>query len=272
MPYAERGGAKLYWEAHGRGEPVLLIMGLGVTLEGWSRIGPALAERYRTILFDNRGVGRSDAPPGPYAVSDMADDAAAVLDAAGVDRAHVFGVSMGGMIAQELALGHPERIASLVLGCTNCGGRDVVPPSREVAAVLGARATMSRAEAMWAMAPHVYDEHTPRARIEEDFARRLSAPVSAEGYFAQLAGIRAWSGTLPRLATIAAPTLVIHGETDQLIPPENGRVIASAIPNARLVMIPRASHMFTTDRFDAALDAVLSFLKEQSDATERAIS
>jgi len=271
MPSADHAGVSIHWEERGSGAPLLLIMGLGVTLEGWSRFGSVLAERYRTILFDNRGAGRSAVPAGPYAIETMAADAVAVLDAAAVPRAHVFGISMGGMIAQELALRHPDRVRSLILGCTACGGRDAVPASREVAAALGARQTLTREQAMWTMVPFIYDVSTPRERIEEDFARRLSAPVSAEGYFAQLAGIRAWSGTLSRLPSIAAPTLVIHGETDQLVPAENGRIIARAIPGARLVMIPNASHIFTTDRFDAARDAVLSFLKEHADVTEQAV-
>lgn len=270
MPDVQRDGTTIYWEEQGSGEPLLLVMGLGVTLEGWNRLGPILATRYRTILFDNRGTGRSSVPPGPYAIDTMADDAAAVLDAAGVGRADVFGVSMGGMIAQELALRHPNRIASLILGGTSPGGRDAVPAAREVVAALGARQSMPREQAMWAMAPYIYDPSTPRERIEEDFARRLSAPVSADGYFAQLAGIRAWGGTLSRLPSVVAPTLVIHGEGDRLVPYENGQIIARAIPGARLVTIPNASHIFATDQFETARDAVLSFLKEHADATHDA--
>jgi pimeloyl-ACP methyl ester carboxylesterase len=272
MSHVESNGASIYWESRGADEPLLLIMGLGVTLEGWSRLGTALADRYRTILFDNRGTGRSSVPPGPYAIETMAADAAAVLDAAGVAKAHVFGMSMGGMIAQEFALRYPKRVVSLILGCTAPGGRDAVPASREVVAALAARQSMTREQAMWTMAPYIYDAATPRTLIEEDFARRLSAPVAAEGYFAQLAGIRAWNGALSRLPSVAAPTLVVHGETDQLVPPENGRIIARAIPHARLVMIPGASHIFSTDRFDTARDAVLSFLKEHADVNEQAIS
>ena len=271
MPHVDREGTAIYWEARGAGAPLLLVMGLGVTLEGWSRLGDVLADRYRTILFDNRGTGRSSVPPGPYAIETMAADAAAVLDAAGARRAHVFGMSMGGMIAQEFALASPDRVASLILGCTAPGGRDAVPASREVIAALGARQSMTREQAMWAMAPYIYDASTPRARIEEDFARRLAAPVTAEGYFAQLAGIRAWAGTLPRLRSIAAPTLVLHGESDQLVPPENGRIIARAIAGARLVTIPHAGHIFTTDRFEAARDAVLSFLEEQDHVDRQAV-
>jgi 3-oxoadipate enol-lactonase len=272
MPHAERDGVKLYWEMRGDGEPLLLVMGLGVTLEGWNRLGPPLAERYRTILFDNRGTGRSDTPPGPYSIPDMAADAAAVLDAAGVDRAHVFGISMGGMIAQEFALQHPSRVRSLILGCTSPGARDSVPAKPEVVAALGARAKMTREEAMWAMAPYIYDPSTPRETIVEDFAQRLSAPVSADGYFAQLAAIRAWGGTLARLPRITAPTLVLHGDHDELVPPENGRIIARAIPNATLVEIANAGHIFTSDRLETSLDAVASFLKEHADVTQQAVS
>src|SRR5437660_9670044 len=113
---------RLYWTGVGEGEPLLLIMGLGATHEYWQRLTPVLSSRFRTILFDNRGVGLSAVPPGPYAMSEMADDAAEVLDAAGVASAHVFGISMGGMIAQELALGYQARVRSLILGCTSPGG------------------------------------------------------------------------------------------------------------------------------------------------------
>ena len=261
MPVLTRGdGVKIYWEEHGSGDPILLIMGLGASLEAWDRIAPLLATRYRTILFDNRGVGRSDVPPGPYAIPQMADDAAAVLDEAGVASAHVFGASMGGMIAQELALNHPARVRSLILGCTACGGRHVAPASKEVGAALNARKTMTREEAMWLMAPYIFDADTPREQVAEDIAVRLGATVSSDGYFAQLAGIRAWSGTHDRLAGLTMPVLVVHGETDQLVPPDNGRIIAKAIPGSRLVMLPHASHIFWTDQPEATNAALLDFL------------
>jgi 3-oxoadipate enol-lactonase len=260
MPYATSGGIRLYWEEHGAGDPLLLIMGLGATLEWWARVTPTLAARHRTILLDNRGVGRSDVPPGPYSIPQMADDAAAAMDAAGVDTAHVFGASMGGMIAQELVLRHPSRVRSLILGCTACGGDQVVPASREVGAKLAARASMTREEAMWAMAPHIFDAGTPRQMVAEDIATRLESTVTNEGYFAQLQGIRAWSGSHDRLGTIAVPTLVIHGESDELVPPENGRIVARAIPGSQLVTIPHASHIFLTDQFQTASTAILNFL------------
>src|SRR6185503_20953113 len=150
----QSGSAKIYWEEQGSGDPILLIMGLGASLEAWDRTAPVLASRYRVILFDNRGVGRSDVPPGPYSLEMMADDAAAVLDAAGVQAAHVYGASMGGMIAQEFALRHPTRVRKLILGCTACGGREAVRADQEVITALNSRASLPREQAMWVMAPY----------------------------------------------------------------------------------------------------------------------
>jgi len=275
MPHVTSAGTQIYWEQDGpegqegqeRQETVLLIMGLGATLEWWHRLRPVLAARFRTILFDNRGAGRSDVPSPPYSIAQMADDAAAVLDAAGVKAAHVVGMSMGGYIAQELVLRHPARVRSLVLGCTSCGGRDAVPADAEVRAALTSRATMSREEAMWLMAPYTFDATTPREVIAGEFAVRLKTRVTNDGFFAQLQAIREWSGALSRLKTVSVPTLVIHGETDRLVPPQNAGILADAIPNARLVMLPRASHIFFTDQFEPARDALLSFLAQASTDT-----
>jgi 3-oxoadipate enol-lactonase len=264
MPYVTNAGSKIYWEEHGAGDPLLLIMGLGATLEWWHRLMPVLTPRYRTVVFDNRGAGRSEVPPGPYSMPLMAEDAAAVMDAAGIASAHVFGASMGGMIAQELALNHPERVRSLILGCTACGGPQSVPAGKEVAAVLRARTTMTREDGMRAMAPYIFDASTPKEVLAADMAIRLSSPMTNEGYAAQLQGIRAWSGTFDRLPGITMPALVIHGETDLLVPPDNGRIIAQQIPRARLVMIPQANHIFFTDQFAVSSDAVLSFLAAPS--------
>jgi pimeloyl-ACP methyl ester carboxylesterase len=262
MPHTVSNGANLYWEEHGSGDPILLIMGLGASLEAWDRMAPVLARRYRVILFDNRGVGRSDVPPGPYSIEMMADDAAAVMDAAGVQTAHVYGVSMGGMIAQEFALRHASRVRKLILGCTACGGSEAVRADAEVGAALRARTTLPREEAMWMMAPFIYDASTPRERIDQDFRSRLSANGSSEGYAAQYQGILVWKGSHARLPGLKVPTLVIHGETDRLVPPDNGRIVARAIPGSTLLMLPHASHIYMTDQEQAASSAILSFLQE----------
>ena len=263
MAFAENHGVKIHWDEQGQGAPVLLIMGLGAASALWWRTRPALASRYRTIAFDNRGVGHSDVPPGPYSVAAMASDAAAVLDAAGVQRAHIFGLSMGGMIAQEFALQYPDRVQSLILGCTSPGGPNAVRAEPAANEVLRARATMTMEQAEQAFIPFLYDASTPRVVVEEDLARRRAWYPSTEGYTAQLQGIFIWQA-YDRLPQISAPTLVIHGANDRLVPPGNGRLIASRVPGARLVIISDANHLFTTDQPAAAHTAILQFLGEQA--------
>jgi pimeloyl-ACP methyl ester carboxylesterase len=259
MPYTENDGTKIYWSEQGEGEPLLLIMGLGYTSDMWFRFAPRLSERFRVIMFDNRGVGRSDAPAGPYPVPAMAGDALAVLDAAGGASAHIFGISMGGMIAQEIAITRPERVRSLILGCTACGGKEAVPATENVLGVLAARANMTPEEGVWAMVPYIYDASTPRERIKEDLAIRMRTFPKAESYLAQLMGVMAWS-SFDRLGSIKAPTLVIQGESDELIPPANARVLAGAIPGAKLVILEQASHIFPTDQPEQSLEEILGFL------------
>ena len=188
MSFVENKGTKIYWDEQGQGAPVLLIMGLGYTSIMWNRIRPALALHFRTIAFDNRGVGRSDVPPGPYSIATMASDAAAVLDAAGIARAHVFGVSMGGMIAQEFALQYPARTCLLILGCTAPGGPQAVRAESKVIEVLLARG-MTPEQARDAILPYIYDAATPRERIEEDIRVREPWLPTPEGYIAQVQAI-----------------------------------------------------------------------------------
>jgi 3-oxoadipate enol-lactonase len=258
MPFTTNCGTKIYWDEQGAGAPVLLIMGLSYPSYMWHRSRPALAERFRTIAFDNRGVGQSDVPPGPYSIAQMASDAAAVLDAAGVDRAHLLGVSMGGMIAQEFALQYPHRVHSLILGCTNFGGAGVVQADPRAYQVLMRRG-MTPQEATEAIIPYLYDPSTPRQRIDEDMAIRLKWYPTPEGYMNQIQAILAWDAS-SRISQISTPTLIIHGETDRLIPPANAKLIAERIPGAKLVWIPCAGYIFDTDRPGAASKAILEFL------------
>src|SRR5437762_178443 len=160
-------------------------MGLGYTHDMWHRTAPIVSQRYRTISFDNRGVGLSDVPPGPYPIATMAADAAAVMESAGIERAHVFGISMGGMIAQEFTLQYPSRVRSLILGCTTHGGGEAVVADREVISTLNARGLMSIEEGIHSMIPFIYDRSTPTERIEEDLEIRRRTFPRAEGYFAQ---------------------------------------------------------------------------------------
>jgi pimeloyl-ACP methyl ester carboxylesterase len=263
MPFVENQGARIFWDEQGHGVPVLLIMGLGYSSDMWYRIRPVLAAHYRIIALDNRGVGRSDVPPGPYPIALMASDAAAVLDAAGIESAHVFGVSMGGMIAQEFALQYPQRVRSLILGCTAAGGPTAVRAEPEAIQMLTRREKMSREQAAEAAVPFIYDPATPRERIDEDIAIRRPWFPSPEGYAAQLQGVFGWEA-YSRLGQIIAPTLVIHGESDRLVAPGNAKLIAERILGAKLVMIPHASHLFLTDQTEVSLHAILPFLNERA--------
>lgn len=265
MPFAINNGVRIHWEDTGSGPPLLLIMGLGYSHEMWHRTTPLVSQQFRTILFDNRGVGKSDVPAGPYPITTMAADAAAVLDAAGIESADVYGVSMGGMIAQEFALQYPGRVRKLILGCTAPGGPKVVRADPEVNQVLLMRGNMSIEEGIEAMVPYIYDAGTPRSRIDEDLAIRRRTYPKAEAYTAQLQGILAWE-SYSRLNQIKAPTLVIHGETDRLVPPGNGRLIAESIAGSKLVMIPHASHIYMTDQPETSHKAVMDFLLGRKEA------
>jgi len=262
MPHTtSTDGARIHYEVHGAGEPVLLIMGLGSNAYGWARTIPWLAERHQAIVFDNRGVGRSDVPAGAYTIAQMAADAAAVLDACGHATAHVVGASLGGMIAQRFALAYPEKLRSLMLICTTPGSAHAARASDEVGRALvegGADPSTVYRRNAWFM----YGEDTRVShpeRIEEDLVERGRIPTQPAGYFGQLQAAMAhdvWDG----LPAITAPTLVIHGDADILVPTENGRLIASRIPGAELVLIPGAGHMLQADAGDAVRTAILGFL------------
>jgi pimeloyl-ACP methyl ester carboxylesterase len=266
MPVVDRGDANVWWEAEGAGDPLLLIMGLGYSSDMWYRLLPELTPRFRTIRFDNRGVGRTGVPPGPYPIELMASDALAVLDAAGESSAHVMGVSMGGFIAQEVVVSAPERVRSLILGCTATGGPELVPAEPAAMEMAAARASMSPEDAAEVAIPFVYAKATPRTVIDEDFAVRLANPTSQEGYTNQLMGVVGWTGGASRLASVEVPTLVVQGDEDRLVNPANAPVLAGAIKGAELVVLEGASHLFFSDQPAAAAKAIVGFLERQSQA------
>jgi len=258
---APSGDIELYFDSTGAGAPVLLVMGLGMNATGWWRTVPVLARSHRVLAFDNRGMGRSGKPPGPYTMDELADDAVAVLDAAGEPAAHVYGISLGGMIAQHIALRHPDRVRGLVLGATTAGGELVAAADPVTLAFFFRRADMPPDEAVWASVPYNYGPAT-RAhhaqRIGEDIAQRLRYPVEPEPYKAQLAAA-AGHDTSARLGEIGAPTRVVHGEQDRMVPVANGERLAARIPGARLKTYPGAGHLYTTDE-PAADEDVAAFL------------
>jgi 3-oxoadipate enol-lactonase len=254
LPFAQRDGIQLYHESTGAGASVLLIMGLGMTATGWWRTVPVLAEAgLRVISFDNRGVGRSDRPPGPYSMADLVEDAVAVLDATRVEQAHVYGISLGGMIAQELALAHPDRVARLVLGATTPGGASAVPADAVTLEFFQRRGEMPAEEAVWASVPYNYGRRTRERhseRIGEDIVQRLRYPIEPEPYRAQLAAALSHDAG-SRLSAITAPTLVVHGGEDRMVPPTNGKLLTDAIQGAKLHFWPEAGHLYPTDEPEA---------------------
>jgi pimeloyl-ACP methyl ester carboxylesterase len=259
---ARRGRARLHWESTGDGPPVLLIAGLGQSANAWWRTVPALAGHRRVLTFDNRGVGRSSRLGWLYTTAEMADDAAAVLDAAGVAAAHVYGLSLGGMAAQQLALRHPERVASLVLGATHGGGARVVRADAETIAFFRRRSRLPAEEAAWAAVPYNYGARCRREhaqRIADDIAQRLRFPPSATTLRVQLsAGVL--HDCCAHLHQIAVPTLVVHGDEDRMVPVRNAELLAEAIPGARLHVLRGVGHLYPTEapEVDEAIAAFLA--------------
>ena len=265
MSVVERpDGARIWWTSAGRGEPVVLVMGLAYPSDMWFRVTPVLARHHRVIRLDNRGAGRTgDVPGAPYTVQTMAEDVLAVLDEAQEASAHVIGASMGGLIAQEIALTSPERVRSLVLACTHPGAAQAVW-DLEALALLADRGGLTPEQAAEASIPFNYAATTPRERIEQDWAVRLPLACSPAGYLAQLQGSSVWSG-LERLPSLRTPTLVVHGAGDRLVPPANGRRIAEAVPGAELVVLPDANHLFFTDQPERTNEVLLDWLARHRD-------
>ena len=262
MPHTEAPGFRMEYETAGGGEPLLLINGLGSDRSEWLFQLPAFAERFLVVTFDNRGCGGSDVPPGPYTTARMADDAAALLEHLGAGPANILGVSLGGMIAQEVALRHPHRVRKLVLACTAPGGEGSLRPAPEVLGAFVHSPGCDPEEEIRRVLPFLYTEEYRRSRPEEIEAfvrRRLAKPVSAEGHAAQLAaavGHSAWD----RLGSVGVPTLVVTGDGDRVVPPENSRRIAQRIPGAKLVLLPGAPHRLFAENAEAFNREVLSFL------------
>jgi pimeloyl-ACP methyl ester carboxylesterase len=269
MPHTEASGARIHWEEHGEGEPLLLVMGFGLSSDAWTPLLPLLAGR-RVIRFDNRGTGESGPSGEGYSVEAMAADAAAVLDAAGVARAHVHGVSMGGMIALSLALDHPGRVGTLLLGCTSAA------PLRF--ATDGGVVELAQATVLMSAEPDAALDRLLPLLFSESFlaenpsVRELGSVLTASGArpeeavatmraIADLGTGRAFD-VGDRLGEIAVPTLIQHGDADRLIPVEEGRRLAAAIPGAEYQELAGAGHAYAMERPAEALGRMLGFLAE----------
>jgi pimeloyl-ACP methyl ester carboxylesterase len=242
------------WERHGSGEPLLLIHGLGYARWGWEPVLDGLARSFDVILFDNRGIGESDAPPGPYTAAELAADAAQVLDEAGVERAHVLGTSLGGMVAQELALAAPERVDRLVLACTTPGGSEAFPMPEQTVKLMTSGATL-RQFVENALAPEADEEI-----VERILRHREATAQPIEAWSAQ-ASAGASFDALDRIEGIAAPTLVLHGTEDAVVDSRNTTLLALRIPDARVELFPGGGHLFFWEQPERFVEVVTEFLQ-----------
>jgi 3-oxoadipate enol-lactonase len=258
MPVLMRpDGVRLYHELHGPEDapPLILLEGMGGDIPGWRRNIPVLAQELRVIAYDFRGNGDSDEPPGPATMQTFVDDTHALLDSLGIDRAHVYGQSFGGMVAQEMALMKPERVRTLILGCTHPGQRHAVRTK-------GSK--VPKGEPWRAMySPGFPDRHPEH--VAEDLRIGAAQPKHGEG------GRRQWEAmqgfdSFERLGGLRVPTLVLHGTEDLAVSPENARVLAERIPGAELALLEGAGHLYHSEQAKEADAAVLDFVRRHVDA------
>jgi pimeloyl-ACP methyl ester carboxylesterase len=251
MSTATIAGHDLFYERSGAGEPLLLIMGMSGTRTSWGEpFLDALRTDFDVLVYDHRGVGGSSPTSEPFSIADLAQDASALLDAVGWDSAHVVGISMGGMIAQELAIARPEQVRTLTLGCTYAGGEgSALAPDTTLAHLGAAWQSGDRDQAI--RAGWEVNVSEAFAGDDEAFAafraRAMELPVALAVIMLQMQAIGAHD-TSARLAQISAPTLVVHGTEDIMLPVVNAPLIAQAIPDSRLTILEGIGHLFFVEQ------------------------
>lgn len=264
MPLCVCHDIHIYYEIRGAGWPLLFISGLSGGSWSWYEQVPFFADHFMTIAYDNRGAGRSSMPPGPYTMKQLAEDALGLLDHLGIAECFVLGLSMGGMIAQELALLAPLKIRAMVLGCTHCGGTMRIPPSPEVLQTFMNNDGLSHEQIVDKNLPFFFSEECRRERPEVVTSYRrvqLETPLQpVHAFHAQLAAIAGFS-CCDRLARIELPTLIVSGTADVLVPPENARILARLIPNSALIEIAGAGHALHAECRDRLNRESLAFFK-----------
>jgi 3-oxoadipate enol-lactonase len=247
VPRIQAGSINLNYETSGEGEPLLLIMGFGMSGAAWIPMIPFMPG-FKCVYFDNRGTGDSDQPEGPYTVSDMAEDAGNLLLALDIPRAKIYGVSMGGMIAQELTIRHPEKVIKVVLGCTTPGGPYAKAAEPEVIAKLteGSKLMASDPDqAFEEIIPILYPAEFVAAHPELKelmvLGAKMAPPTPSATIDRLLAGLPQFD-VYDRLPQINCPVLIVHGDSDVLVPTANAAIIKSRIPQAEVFVIPNAGH------------------------------
>lgn len=265
MQRARINGVELAYDLRGTGAPLVMIHGAQGDQSMFTGFAPAFVHAFHVLTFDQRGSGLSDKPDAPCTMAMLADDTAALMDHVGFSSAHILGVSMGGMIAQEFALRHPHKTRSLVLGCTTPGGPNAVPlPASEFAKAYSTK-EMSAEERGRALAEACftkgYIEQHPEV-IPAMIESRRRRPIDPVALSHRMKAVQTHD-TFDRLPQIACPTLVITGKDDVLIPWENSQLIANRIPGAQLVVLEPAGHIFWGEQPEPSQKAMLSFLQEQ---------
>jgi 3-oxoadipate enol-lactonase len=252
------GGLELHYEERGSGRPLLLIAGIPAVASDWGPLAERLGEWRRVVAYDNRGSGRSTVTPGPYSCSQLAGDAVSLLDSLGIERADVFGMSLGGMIAQELALGWPERVDRLVLGCTHCGTDHAPPMPRETGRAF-ALETDDWALRMRRLAPFAFAGGVDPALLAAFVDKKSGDVQDPVGYTAQIAAVLGHD-TYERLPRIDRPTLILTGDDDRVIPAASSDVLHERITGSRLEVLPGAGHLFFLERPDETVRLLEEFL------------
>jgi pimeloyl-ACP methyl ester carboxylesterase len=264
MPLAHLSGLDLHYEEQGVGRPFLLIAGIPAIASDWEPLSSCLANTgHRVIAYDNRGSGGSSVTPGPYTTMQMARDAVALLDHLELARTDVFGMSMGGMIAQELALEAPERVGRLVLGCTHAGVAHATPPPAAAGRAFALH-TDDWALRMRTLAPFAFAHDVEPELLRSFIAKKALDVQDASGYRAQIEAVLAHD-TAGRLPEIGASTLVLTGDDDRVIPGESSQLLAQRIPGAELRTIRGAGHLFFLEQPEQTLEILTGFLADRLD-------
>ena len=265
MPRARVGDIEMYYEVHGDGPRTLvMIRGLGSNLCAWYEQTPVFAKQFRTVVFDNRGAGRTDKPDAQYAIAQMAADTRGLMDSLGIRRAALLGISMGGMIAQEFAINYSERLECLVLGCTTFGGSQAVAAQQSIVAAVTA-GTNASAEQQKLQLKAVFSDETieRRAEVVAKYQRaRELYPIPPFAFMRQVQAIMQHD-TSTRLGLIKTPTLVMTGREDRLVPAMNSKLIAARIAGARLFEMA-GGHLFFTEHPGPFNGAVTDFVNQHA--------
>lgn len=265
MPKIQVNGIELFYEIKGTGEPLLLIAGFMCDRAYWSLLMPSLITQYRVIRFDNRGIGQSSAPDSPYSIQQMANDAAALLDILGIEKAHVVGHSMGGQIAQELALTHPQKIQSLILLSSFAKGNEkfntIIKTWGDIAAKLDLE-LYEKVVLPWIFTENFYAIPGMVDQLIEWAINYPFAPIAHGLYHQSRAIIN--HDTTNRLQYIKCPTLVLVGKQDILTPVKFSEQLAQGIPNAELVIIEDGGHSFLIESPESVAQFMLKFLNKIS--------